>query len=242
MSARFQPAAAPGSGLPAQSGAGFPPPCGGHGRADLLDHTQPQSERLAGGSPGRESHEEFADFVDRYSTGLVRLAYLLLGDSHAAEDLVADVFLAVWRQWDRIRKVDYPLAYLRQMVTNKAATRHRNRARERLSLERLFAGATDSGHDPDGAVVVDVRAALQRIPPRRRACLVLRFAFDLPEREVAQTLGITIGAVKSQTFKGLAQLRKELGDAAEAGVPPVQVPAESAAEGRSWLVARGHVE
>ncbi|HET9657753.1 MAG TPA: SigE family RNA polymerase sigma factor [Kineosporiaceae bacterium] len=244
MSARFQPAAVPGPGLSAQGEAGYPPPRGGRsrGRADLLDHTQPQAERLVGSPPGRESHEEFAAFVDRYSTSLVRLAYLLLGDSHAAEDLAADVFLAAWRQWERISKVEYPLAYLRQMVTNKAATRHRNRARERLGLERMFAGVTETGHDPDGATVIDVRAALQRIPPRRRACLVLRFAFDLSEREVAQTLGITIGAVKSQTFKGLAQLRKELGGVAESGATPVQVPVESPASGHGWLVARGHVD
>lgn len=156
--------------------------------------------------------EEFAAFVDRHSTSLARLAYLLLGDTYAAEDLTADVFLAAWRQWDRIRGVEYPLAYLRQMITNQAAGRHHRRARERHTLQRLFAGTSESGHEPDGAAVVDVRSALQRVPPRRRACLVLRYAFDLPDREVAQILGISIGAVKSQTSKGLVQLRRELGD------------------------------
>lgn len=165
---------------------------------------------------------------------MVRLAYLLLGDSHAAEDLTADVFLAAWRQWDRISQVEYPLAYLRQMLTNQAATRHRRRARERLTLERVFAGVSESGHEPDGAAVVDVRSALQRIPPRRRACLVLRFAFDLTEREVAQTLGISVGAVKSQTFKGLAQLRKELGEVRDTDVMDMSAPVAPAVSGRGW--------
>jgi RNA polymerase sigma-70 factor (sigma-E family) len=197
----------------------------------------------AGGTPLREgAAEEFAVFVDRYSTSLVRLAYLLLGDSHAAEDLTADVFLAAWRQWDRISQVEYPLAYLRQMITNQAATRHRRRARERLTLERMFVSVTELGHEPDGAAVVDVRSALQRIPPRRRACLVLRFAFDLSEREVAQTLGISVGAVKSQTSKGLTQLRKELGDVMETNVPQMHVPVKSAVSGRGWLGAGRHAD
>jgi RNA polymerase sigma-70 factor (sigma-E family) len=195
----------------------------------------------ASGTRLREgADEEFAAFVDRYSTSLVRLSYLLLGDAHAAEDLTADVFLAAWRQWGRISQVDYPLAYLRQMITNQAATRHRRRARERHALERLFAGAAEVGQEPDGAAVVDVRSALQRIPPRRRACLVLRYAFDLSEREVAQILGISVGAVKSQTSKGLAQLRKDIGDVTETDVPEGHGPVGSAVSGQGWLGAGRH--
>lgn len=197
----------------------------------------------AGGTPLREgAAEEFAAFVDRYSTSLVRLAYLLLGDMHAAEDLAADIFLAAWRQWDRISQVDFPLAYLRQMITNQAATRHRRRARERHALERQLAGSAEFGHEPDGALVVDVRSALQRIPPRRRACLVLRYAFDLSEREVAQILGISVGAVKSQTSKGQAQLRTELGDVTETDVTETHVPVEPAASGRRWLGTGRHAD
>jgi RNA polymerase sigma factor (sigma-70 family) len=61
------------------------------------------------------------------------------------------------------------------------------------------------------AAVVDVREALERLPMRRRACVILRHSLDLSERETAEALGISIGTVKSQTSKGLADLRRILG-------------------------------
>jgi RNA polymerase sigma-70 factor (sigma-E family) len=158
------------------------------------------------------AEQEFADFVTKHSRGLGRLAYLLVGDEHAAEDLTADVLLAAWRQWHQVTQAQYPLAYLRQVMVNQAAARYRRRAKERLSLERLRDAFSPSTTTPDSATVVDVRSALLRLPPRRRACLVLRFAFDLSEREVAETLGISVGTVKSQTSKAAQQFRREVGE------------------------------
>ena len=66
------------------------------------------------------------------------------------------------------------------------------------------------------AAVVDVRAALDRLPFRKRACVILRHAFDLSEKETALALGISVGAVKSQTSKGMAELERVLG-AGDAG-------------------------
>jgi RNA polymerase sigma-70 factor (sigma-E family) len=180
--------------------------------------------------PREAAAAEFAAFVDQHAASLARLAHLLLGDADAAHDLTADVFLAAWRQWGRISRLDYPLAYVRRMLTNQAATRHRRRARERFALERLFAvGTREVGYEPDGAAVLDIRSALQAIPPRRRACIVLRHAFDLSEREVAQILGITVGAVKSQTSKGLAQLRREFGAADTYALVEPAVPRQGCA-------------
>lgn len=162
--------------------------------------------------PVRTADEEFASFVHRYGRGLGRLAYLLLGDADAAEDLTSDVFLAAWRQWERVQSVDYPLAYLRQVMVNLASTKIARLARERRGLERLQRHeAAQASYEPDGAISVDVRAALLRLPPGRRACLVLRYAFDLPEREVAEALGVSVGTVKSQTSKAVDQFRRELG-------------------------------
>jgi RNA polymerase sigma-70 factor (sigma-E family) len=155
--------------------------------------------------------QEFSDFFDRYSSGLARLAYLLLGNADAADDLTSDVFLAVWQQWPRIRELDCPLAYVRRMFANQAATRHRKRSRESSTLQRLFSSFTrEVQYQPDMAAVLDVREALDAIPPRRRACIVLRYAFDLSEQEVADVLGISVGAVKSQSSKGMAQLRRDM--------------------------------
>ena len=171
-----------------------------------------------------EGRQGFAAFVAQYARGLDRLAYLMLGDEHAAEDLAADALLAAWQHWDRVRQADHPLAYVRRVMVNQAAAHYQRRTREREGLERLQGGAVDHSHDQDSAAVVDVQSALLRLPPRRRACLVLRFAFDLTERDVATILGVSVGTVKSQTFKAAAQFRQEFGDAFVETHFPVQAP------------------
>ncbi|HET9654453.1 MAG TPA: SigE family RNA polymerase sigma factor [Kineosporiaceae bacterium] len=152
----------------------------------------------------------FEAFFEQHHAGLGRLAFLLTGNVTVAEDLTGDVFLAVWRQWATISTVEAPLAYVRRMMVNTAASRHRRLIRERRRLILIQAGEFEAMRDPDGALSVDVRAALLRLPVRRRACVVLRHAFDLSEAEVAVALGVTVGTVKSQTSKGMAQLHKLL--------------------------------
>jgi RNA polymerase sigma-70 factor (sigma-E family) len=159
----------------------------------------------------QDARAEFEAFFDRHHRELSRLAYLLTGDRLAADDLAADTFLVAWRQWDRVWSADQPLAYVRRVVVNLAATRIRRLTRERNRLPLFHVSDADATAGPDGAAVVDVRAALQRLPDRRRACVVLRYALDLPEAEVAEILGISVGTVKSQTSKGVTQLQKHLG-------------------------------
>lgn len=152
----------------------------------------------------------FEAFFERSHATLGRLAFLLTGNTAAAEDLTGDVFLAVWRQWGTISNVEAPLAYVRRMMVNTAASRTRRLVRERRRMTLLHAGELEAVRDPDGAISVDVRAALLRLPVRRRACVVLRHAFDLSEAETAEALGVSVGTVKSQTSKGMAQLQKLL--------------------------------
>lgn len=192
----------------------------------------------AEGTSRPEPEEEFAWFVQRHARGLGRLAYLLLGDDDGAEDLAADVFLVAWRQWERVRSADSPLAYLRQVMVNLASTRMQRLIRERRGLERLHHAAIATSYEPDGAATLDVRSALSRLPPRRRACLVLRYAFDLPEREVADVLGVSVGTVKSQTSKAVDQFRRELGVTAPFDLGAAQVPAVGTAGLRYWLEGR----
>lgn len=182
--------------------------------------------------------EEFASFVAKHHRSLGRLAYLLQGDEHAAEDLTADVFLAAWRQWDRVCEIEFPLAYLRQVMTNMAVAGYRRTSRERRGLERLRSTATEDAHERDGAAVLDVRSALLRLPPRRRACLVLRFEFDLTEREVARILGVSVGTVKSQTFKAAQQFRNELANT----LIETHEPVESGASVRSGQGEPGNAD
>ena len=155
--------------------------------------------------------QAFHAFFERYHRELAGLAYLLSGDPSAADDLAADALTEVWRHWDRVSAAGDPAAYARGIVANLTRNwlRRRGRARRGLDLlglaERFAAG-------PDVPAVLDVRTALRRLPHRRRACVVLRYAFDLPEQEVAEILGISVGAVKSQTSRGARQLAELLRD------------------------------
>jgi RNA polymerase sigma-70 factor (sigma-E family) len=155
---------------------------------------------------------EFHGFFERHHRELARLAFLILGDPDGADDLAADAMTAAWQRWDRVRAADQPLAYVRRMVVNMSRSRIRALVRERDKLERMYAITDDHVRAPDVPAVVDVRAALQSLPQRKRACVVLRFAFDMSEKDTARCLGVTVGTVKSQTAKGVAELARHLAD------------------------------
>jgi RNA polymerase sigma-70 factor (sigma-E family) len=147
----------------------------------------------------------FRAFFELHHVELARLAYLITGDADAAEDLAADSFAEIWRHWARVEQADSPLAYARGVLANLARNWIRRQTRERLGLLTLKRFAQDF-RGADVPAVLDVREALRRMPLRRRECLVLRYAFDVPEREVAAILGISVGTVKSQTSRGAEQL------------------------------------
>jgi RNA polymerase sigma-70 factor (sigma-E family) len=160
-------------------------------------------------------HERaFQAFFERHHADLARLAYLITGDATAADDIAADSLVEIWRHWARVESADNPLAYARGVLANLARNWIRRQRRERrglLSL-RLF---SEDARTPDVPAVMDVRSALRRLPLRRRECVVLRYAFDVPEREVAAILGISVGTVKSQTSRGAEQLAAYLRETSE---------------------------
>jgi RNA polymerase sigma-70 factor (sigma-E family) len=147
----------------------------------------------------------FQAFFELHHTGLARLAYLITGDPSAAEDIAADALVEIWRHWSRVETADNSLAYARGVCANLARNWLRRQRRDRhglLALRRF----SEEFRAPDVPAVMDVRSALRRLPLRRRECVVLRYAFDVPEREVAAILGISVGAVKSLASRGAAQL------------------------------------
>jgi RNA polymerase sigma-70 factor (sigma-E family) len=142
--------------------------------------------------------------------GLVRLAVLLVRDQGQAEDVVQDSFVAMHRRWDRIDPAKAP-AYLRQSVVNRSrsALRHRGVV-ARHRPEPLPDGVpADQGvlQAERRAAVLDALAAL---PTRQREVLVLRYYLDLSEADIAATLGISKGAVKSHASRAAAALRQHL--------------------------------
>ncbi|PBC75814.1 RNA polymerase sigma-70 factor (sigma-E family) [Streptomyces sp. TLI_235] len=161
-----------------------------------------------------DASAEFHDFFERHHAELARLAHLLTGEADAADDLAADAMVALWHRWDRVRGADHPVAYARGVVANLARGRVRSAVRERRRVLLFWSHRVERADGPDVASVLDVRAALARLPFRKRACVVLRHAMDLSEKETAAALGISVGTVKSQTSKGMAELQRLLGDRA----------------------------
>ncbi len=166
------------------------------------------------GAAAEEPAAEFHAFFERHHAELARFAHLVTGEAEAADDLAADALLAVWDRWDRVRAADHPVAYARGVVANMARSRIRSAVRERRRIALYWSRETVDSAGPDVAAVVDVRRALRMLPFRKRACVVLRHALDLSERETAQALGISVGTVKSQTSKGMAELQRLLGGSA----------------------------
>ncbi|MGH3416465.1 MAG: SigE family RNA polymerase sigma factor [Actinocrinis sp.] len=158
-----------------------------------------------------DARARFDAFFDAHHRDLARLAYLLSGDPDAADDLTAEAFTQAWKRWDHVMGSDVPLAYVRRIVVNLAASRIRRLVRERRVWRLLGAAWSDRTEGPDVAAATDVRAALSRLPVRKRACVILRHYYGLSEQETAATLGISVGTVKSQTSRGVAELATLLG-------------------------------
>jgi len=142
---------------------------------------------------------------------LVRLARLLVDDVGSAEEVVQDAFVALHRGWDRARD---PVAFVRTCVVNGARGRLRRRATAR---RHPFAGAAQDASPEVDPVVLDedrraVAAALRSLPARQRECLALRSYDDLSEAEIAATLGISAGSVKTHVHRGTTALARRLED------------------------------
>lgn len=153
--------------------------------------------------------EEFTAFVRAASPGLGRVAWLLCGDAHQAEELVQQALVRTYVAWPKARLRD-PYTYARRVLANQRIDTWRRRRREVL---------VDPSNVPDGAAWAATSEdrdrlvrALSLLTARQRRVVVLRHLMDLSEREVADDLGIGVGTVKSTASRALARLRIELAD------------------------------
>jgi RNA polymerase sigma-70 factor (sigma-E family) len=161
------------------------------------------------------SEEEYVDYVTARIPTLRRLAYLLAGDEHRADDLVQQTITTLYVKWQRARTATYLDGYVRTMLVRTFIDERRLAwARVRLFRETPEPPPVEQGGVEDRQVV---RAALARVPRRQQAVLVLRFFYDLPVDEVAGILGCSSGTVKSHTSRGLVTLRRLLGEREFAG-------------------------
>ncbi|HZX06769.1 SigE family RNA polymerase sigma factor [Kribbella sp.] len=155
--------------------------------------------------PGRD--REFADFVDGRFTALQRFGYLLTGEWHLAEDLVQTSLTKVWFHRNSLRSANALESYTRTVMVNTSTQWWRRKWKGETPTEHLPEPETQSEYG-----VVDDRdlllRALATLPRRTRATLVLRYFEDLPEAEIAEIMGCSLGTVKSNVSRGLAKLRE----------------------------------
>ncbi|MCA2212430.1 SigE family RNA polymerase sigma factor [Jidongwangia harbinensis] len=154
------------------------------------------------------SDADYVAYVQGRIPALRRLAYHLCGDAHHADDLVQETIAKLYTAWSRISAADGLDQYTRTTLV-RAFLDDRRRGWWRV---RLFDAVPEhAGPPPSGAEDrVLLRAALDKVPPRQQAVLVLRFLHDLPVAEVARLVGCSEGTVKSQTAHGLATMRRLL--------------------------------
>ncbi len=158
-----------------------------------------------------EEEADFEELVAAVSPRLHRAAYAITRDHHLAEDAVQAALGKAWARWRRVRKADHPEAYLRRMVVNEVLSwRRRAAASEIVSDDLPVVGAPsrDAAYDTSDLVW----SALGALAPRQRAVVVLRYYEGLSEAEIADTLGVRPGTVKSQASAALAHLRSSIGE------------------------------
>jgi RNA polymerase sigma-70 factor (sigma-E family) len=149
----------------------------------------------------REQPEpSFIQLYYEHFGSMVRLAFALTGSRATAEDVVQDTFVRVHAKWSGLQ---HPRPYLRRAVVNACRSSRRRQGRER---ERERALATVEPSVELGAD--ELFDALERLPYRQRAAIVLRFYEGLPDADVAEALDCRVGTVASLVHRGLAELRK----------------------------------
>ena len=160
------------------------------------------------------AEQEFTEFVSVRGAALGRLAYLLTGDHHHAEDLLQVALVEAARRWERLEQ---PEAYVRRVLYTRNISRWRRARVHEVPLSEHDAPGTQ----PDPDLRLTLEQALARLTLRQRTVLVLRYFEDLTEVQTADVLGIAPGTVKSTTREALSRLRALAPELAEL-VPTTQ--------------------
>jgi len=166
----------------------------------------------------RETDGQLADLFRLHHTDLVRLAVLLVQDQPTAEDAVQDVYLKLQTRSRVLHRDGEDLAYIRACVLNRCRSvlRHRKVVSRTAPFIWSFADLAVGDSAESQAIKAEERrqvlVALADLPTRRREVLVLRYYVGLTEAEIAKTLGISQGSVKSAAARGIAALAKALGE------------------------------
>ncbi len=147
--------------------------------------------------------------------GLIRMAYVMLGDLPSAEDVVQEAFCGLYRRWDRLASTDGALYYVRTSVLNGCRSALRRQAVRRGFLQQRTLADPPPAASAESVVLggaerEEVIQALGRLPHRQREVLILRFYAELPDEQIARVMGIRPGTVRSTAFRALDALGRAL--------------------------------
>ena len=154
---------------------------------------------------------EYTEYVAARLDWLRRTAFLLCKDSQSADDLVQTAITRLYTHWGKARNAANIDAYTRTILVRVFLAERKSAWSRRVTLDAVYQDTPAKG--PDHDAVIDVQQALQGLPARQRATVVLRYDCDLSTEEAAQIMGVNPGTVKSQTSKALATLRSTLAHA-----------------------------
>lgn len=152
----------------------------------------------------------FEAFVEQQGSALLRLAFVLTGDRHAAEDLAQTALADVYRHWRKVSAARSPEAYGRRVLVNTYPSSRRRRWTSEQSVE-VADYQLPSVADPAPGIVEReaLRARVAALPPRARTVLVLRFWVDLDDDAIAEAMGTTASTVRATAARALAALRSD---------------------------------
>ena len=158
-----------------------------------------------------DDRDGFRQFVVSRQRGLLRTAWLLVGDWASAEDLVQATLLKVWSRWPRVAEWEGTGGGVDGYARRVLLSIHLGWRRRGWNSEHPTAVLPDRAVLPPPTTYEErhvVSGAVRSLPPRQRAVIVLRYFDDLTERDTAAALGCSIGTVKSQTSKAMESLRR----------------------------------
>lgn len=157
-----------------------------------------------------DEQDKAAAFCAAEFPRLVRGLSFYVGSQALAEELAQEALLRACTRWEHVRQLDMPGAWCRRVAMNLANSHLRRRRLERRMQHRLV--EREPYEPPDSTTAIAVRQAVAALPVRQRTAVVLRFIYDLPVDGTAAEMGLSPGAVKSLTKRGVATLRAQLGE------------------------------
>ncbi len=153
------------------------------------------------------AHQRLNELYALHSPSALRLAFLMTGDGHVAEDIVQEAFARLYARFGERKEPEAVDAYLGRTIVNLSHDRHR-----KLKTLRAFVARgpqRSSELPPDVSSGIDMRARLQRLPHRQRAALVLRYYVDMTEAQAADVIGCSVPALKQLVQRGLNTMREQ---------------------------------